>query len=266
LKCLYPYQEVKGYREVIAPGNGAQYTGLGLVKLKPKAVFAGESPGKEAVLVILKGFCRVEVDGVSFEGLGARDDVFSGLPAAAYVPLDSNYKITEAAGQEAEVAVLMAAAEKKYPPFEVRPEDVVVKHRGELNYQRKIHDIIVANGEGKVDRIIVGETYSMPGHWSSYPPHKHDCYDLPSENEMEEIYYFKIKPEEGFGVQLIYTADGRTREAYLIKDGDTVAIPYGYHPVAAAPMSQVYYLWVLAGGRGRQLAAKEDPNITCLTR
>lgn len=260
MKYLYSHEETAGYREIVAPGNQTKHTGLGLIKLGPLAAFEGETRDREAVLVMLKGNCRAKVGGANFDHL-ARKEVFSGRATAVYVPRNSRYKITETSGREAEVAVLTAVAEKAYEPFVVRPEEVVVNHRGALNYQRDVHDIIVENGEGRVDRIVVGETFAYPGQWSSYPPHKHDTYNPPAESEMEEIYHFRIKPREGFAAQLIYTNDGSVREAYMVKDGDTVAIPAGYHPVAAAPGYQVYYLWVLSGNRGRQLMMNDDPSF-----
>ena len=115
-------------------------------------------------------------------------------------------------------------------------------------------------GKGKVDRIVLGETYSMPGQWSSYPSHKHDTDNLPFEVNMEEIYHFKVNPGQGFGIQVMYSDDMSLRESYIIKNGDSVAIKNGYHPVAAAPGYQVYYLWVMAGVDTRQLTPCDDPD------
>ncbi len=264
MKYLFPHEKMAGYREIVAPGKQTKNTGFGLIQLGPSDTFEAETLDREVVLVILKGNCLAKAGNVTFDHL-ARKDVFSGRATAVYVPRSSRYKITETAGQEAEVAVLTAAAGKAYEPFVVRPEEIVVNHRGALNYQRDVHDIIVENGEGRVDRIVVGETFTYPGQWSSYPPHKHDTYNPPAETEMEEIYHFKMKPREGFAAQLIYISDGSVREAYMVSDGDTVAIPVGYHPVAAAPGYQLYYLWVLSGNRGRQLIMNDDPNFAWIS-
>ena len=98
---------------------------------------------------------------------------------------------------------------------------------------------------------MLGETINPPGNWSSYPPHKHDRHAPPEEVALEEVYYYRFKPDGGFGVQLIY--DDRDERALIVRDGDVVAIPSGYHPVVAAPGYTLYYLWVMAG-EGRQLA------------
>ena len=159
------------------------------------------------------------------------------------------------------VAVLAALATKKYESFVVTPDEVVLNHRGVLNYQRDVHDILTSNADGKVDRIVVGETFTVPGNWSSYPSHKHDTQNMPYETKMDEIYHFKVKPTAGFGVQILYSDDLTLREAHMIKDGDSMAIPKGYHPVVAAPGFQVYYLWVMAGPFSRELTPCDDPKL-----
>jgi 5-deoxy-glucuronate isomerase len=108
------------------------------------------------------------------------------------------------------------------------------------------------------EHFIIGETVNPPGNWSSWPPHKHDINDYPNEIDMEEVYYFKVNPPTGFGVQRIYDVD--FSEIYVVEDGDTVLIKRGYHPVAAAPGHQVYYLWIL-GGEERILLPNDDPKF-----
>ena len=45
---------------------------------------------------------------------------------------------------------------------------------------------------------------------------------------------------------------------HVVRDGDVVVLPYGYHPVAAAPGYSLYYLWAMVGAE-RRLALYEDP-------
>jgi 5-deoxy-glucuronate isomerase len=264
LKYFYPAEDFKGYREIVKIGEPSEYTGLGILKLGAKETYAGETKNEEVVLVIMSGKCDIKVNGLSYPNQGERKDVFSGKATAVYVPVNSKYEVTESQGFNLEVGVCFAKAEKKFEPFVVKPEEVIFNHRGILNYQRDVYDIVVDNGEGRVQRIVVGETYSYPGQWSSYPSHKHDTYNPPYEANMEEIYYFKVKPDDGFGIQVIYTDDLSLRVAYMIKDGDTIFIPKGYHPVAAAPGFQVYYLWVMAGNYGRKLIPRDDPKLAWL--
>ena len=43
-------------------------------------------------------------------------------------------------------------------------------------------------------RLIVGETYTPSGNWSTYPPHRHKVDNLPAEAAHEEMYYFRVNP------------------------------------------------------------------------
>ncbi|EAX48868.1 Myo-inositol catabolism IolB domain protein [Thermosinus carboxydivorans Nor1] len=262
MSYFYPAKEQKGFRQVIPVGEKTAYTGFGLLNLAAGESYGAETKEEEVALVLLAGKCRITVNGQTFDNL-SRKDVFAEKATAVYAPKSSRWEVT-AISPKLEVAVLSAPAERQFAPFVIRPEDVIFNHRGVLNWQRDVYDIMVANVEGKVDRIVVGETYSFPGQWSSYPSHKHDTQNLPYECQMDEIYYFKVKPTEGFGVQIMYNDDLTLREAYMIKDGDAVALPAGYHPVAAAPGFQVYYLWVMAGPHGRQLTPNDDPKLKWL--
>lgn len=264
MEYLYPHEESKGHKQVIKVGKDMEFCGFGLVNLQNRESHEARTDNEEVVLVIISGKCNIKVGDMEFNDLGGRKDVFSGKPTSVYVPINSTYSIEESLGFSVEIAVVSSKAEKQFKPFVVKPEDVEQNHRGILNWQRDVRDIIVDNAEGKVHRIVVGETISYPGQWSSYPSHKHDEHNPPLEAKMEEVYHFRIKPQEGFGIQVMYNDDLSLRKAYMLKDKDTVIIPEGYHPVAAAPGFQVYYLWVMAGDYGRELIPKDDPKLSWL--
>ncbi|HYH02441.1 MAG TPA: 5-deoxy-glucuronate isomerase [Bacillota bacterium] len=198
----------------------------------------------------------MECAGQRFENL-CRKDVFSANPVSIYIPIACDYQVT--ALSRVEIAVCKVKAEKQYAPFLVRADEVISNQRGQLNWRREVKDIITYKYEGRVDRIVLGETFGYPGQWSSYPSHKHDRDHLPDEVNMEEVYHFRINPKQGFGVQVLYNDDLSLNECYAVRNGDTIAIKEGYHPVAAAPGYQVYYLWVMAGTSGRTLTPNDDP-------
>lgn len=255
----YKGQAYSGYREVIPANEGLM--SFGLLKLNDQEEYTGESGRFEIALVILSGKATVRVDEQEYKDLGERKDVFSGRAATVYIPRDSKYQV-KAKSENFEAALCFVQVEEKYPSFVVKPEEVVVNQRGgETNWQREVHDIIVDNGEGKVGRIVVGETYSAPGNWSSFPSHKHDTYVPGMETELVEIYHYRVSPDSGFGIQVLYTEDRELNEAYLIRDTDSVFIPKGYHPVVAPPSIKVYYLWFLAGNMGRKMLPNDDPNF-----
>ncbi len=99
--------------------------------------------------------------------------------------------------------------------------------------------------------LVVGETYSPPGLWSGTPLHMHDKDDPDAgQSDHEEIYYHLAKHPEGrwgpYGVQFLFD-DAGLDKAYVIHHRDAVAIPGAAHPVVAGPVSDMLYVWALAG-------------------
>lgn len=245
-----------GYTAMLEPGDGLELLGFGLLRLNPGDRYETLSAQYETALVILGGRCSATAGGHSWAEVGAREDVFAGPAASLYVPAGVTWSVTAITALE--VAVIRAPAEATgTDPVLIRPDEVVVHRRGRPGFAREVHDLIADNVPA--ERLVIGETFNAPGEWSSYPPHKHDVDRGELESVMEEFYYFRVDPRQGFGVQMIYTADGELDEAYRIQDGDLTLLPRGYHPVAAAPGYRVYYLWALAGYQGRKLRPADDP-------
>ncbi len=259
MKRFYGKTEIKGYGEVVDTEAGLEVIGFGMIHLQKDEKIELESGEYELGLVILSGTCDVVAGEFSALGKGKRKDVFSGKPTTIYIPRDAAYTVTAVGEGALEIGVCKVKADKKYEPFVVEPEEVVTEHRGQLNWQRDVNDIITTKFEGKVDKIVLGETYGCPGQWSSYPSHKHDTDSLPYEVDMEEIYHFRVNPSQGFGIQVMYNGDFSLNESYMVRNGDSIAIKEGYHPVAAAPGYSIYYLWVMAGKSGRKLTPNDDP-------
>lgn len=259
MKRFYEKQEFKGYKEVITKEAELEVIGFDLIRLEPKESISCKSGEYELGLVILSGTCSVTAENFEAAELGSRRNVFDGKPATVYIPRDTQYNVMAEGYGTLEIGVCKVKADKKYEPFVVRPEDITTEHRGKLNWQRDVNDIITSKYEGKVDKIVLGETYGCAGQWSSYPSHKHDTDNMPYEVNMEEIYHFKVNPVQGFGIQVMYNDDMSLKESYIVRDGDSIAIKEGYHPVAAAPGYSVYYLWVMAGNSGRRLTPCDDP-------
>src|SRR3546814_2410791 len=83
------------------------------------------------------------------------------------------------------------------------------------------------------DSLLVVEVITPGGHWSSYPPHKHDTATPGAETALEETYYHRLQPRQGFAIQRVYTDDRSLDETISVEDGDVVMVPRGYHPVGA---------------------------------
>ena len=180
---------------------------------------------------------------------------FDGPPHALYLPPGTAYRVE--ATSELELAACSAPAETGVEAFVVRPEEIEVERRGSGNMEREVRPILMA--ERPAERLLVVEVITPNGHWSSYPPHKHDRDAAPEETYLEETYYHRVNPEQGFAVQRVYTEDRSLDETMTVSDGDTVLVPGGYHAVSAPPGYDLYYLNVMAGPL-REWKFKNDPD------
>ena len=95
--------------------------------------------------------------------------------------------------------------------------------------------------------LLVVEVRTPSGHSSSYPPHRHDRDNLPAESLLEESYYHRIDPGQGFVFQRVYTDERDLDQAMAVEDHDVVLVPSGYHPVSVPYGYESYYLNVMAG-------------------
>lgn len=210
------------------------------------------SNNKELVLTVLTGKCSMKLKNdifglVEYDSLGHREDVFSGKPNMVYVPCNTEY-VVESESENLGIGIFKAPANKNTSPVLVKSQDVVCSSRGTNNWRRNVCTGIGPNIEA--EKLLVGETINPPGNWSGIPAHKHDKLNLPYEVPFEEIYFFMIKPSNGFGILRAYTPpDDKDPfdEALVIENGDAVSLPRGYHPVCVAPGFQLYYLWGLSG-------------------
>jgi len=247
----------KGYIPIVSTEQGlTKFIDFALLRLeKGETSDKIASSDREAVVVILSGVCDIYTENMKWENLGHRANVFEGAATALYLLSGSFFQVR--ARSSVEIAIAFAPCRKVLShPVLIKPEDVAINKRGTSNWKREVHDIIMDNVQA--EKLLVGETFNPPGNWSSYPPHKHDRNDPPYEYKLEEIYFFKIHPPQGFGIQRIYSPQNNFDELYLVKNNDLIVIPYGYHPVVAAPGYSLYYLWVLAGEK-RAMRVRDDP-------
>jgi 5-deoxy-glucuronate isomerase len=232
-----------------------QYTGLTVRRLAPGEPWTFSLIEEEVGIVILSGRCTVDACDARWE-LGERESIFEGKPWALYLPIHTSGRII--AGTACEIAFCTTRAEQSFPPKVIHPDEVEVEIRGAGNACRQINHIV--NPEFPAHRLLIVEVFTPSGNWSSYPPHKHDVSDLPREADLEEIYYYRIDPPDGFGLQRLHTADGSFDQAYVIHDGDLLLVPEGYHTFAVAQGYTGYYLNILAGNESiRTMQPSDDP-------
>lgn len=233
---------------------GWQYIRFDVHTFRPGDKLSAEAGDDETALIILGGQCDVESTAGTWKGLGQRRNVFDGLPHALYLPRQTAYTVR--ATTPLEVAFCGAKAEQSLPARLVQPQDVRVEIRGGKNVTRQIYHLLAP--EFPAHRLLIVEVYTPSGNWSSFPPHKHDQPDMPHENRLEEIYYYKLSHPDGFAIQRLYTGDARMDQALVVRDNDLVLVREGYHPVVTAPGYHCYYLNVLAGDV-RSMQAADDP-------
>ncbi|MBB2932356.1 5-deoxy-glucuronate isomerase [Paraburkholderia silvatlantica] len=234
---------------------GWRYVGFAAYRLETdELVYVGE-PDRESCIVVLSGAVDIEAGGERWSSLGSRDSVFEdAAPYALYVP--PGVKATVHATRTAEVGVASAPAKGTLPVRLIEPAQMKRSTRGKGANTRYVCDILPQ--DSPAESLLVVEVRTPSGHSSSYPPHKHDADRLPDESALEETYYHRLNPQQGFAFQRVYT-DGRDLdETMAVENHDVVMVPRGYHPVVVPYGYDSYYLNVMAGPR-REWHFHNDP-------
>ncbi len=245
------------------PCNPCKLLDFELLVLAPGESASGATAGREILAVLLGGKADIQVGETAFAGIGERASVFEGKPYAVYLPAGYEYTITAVTGLQ--IALASAPSDLQTAPYLITPEQVVTGVWGCDNHTRHYHQILVESVQPALParRLIVGETYTPSGNWSTYPAHKHETDDLPREAYHEEMYYFRVMPDSGFGVARFYH-DETDAVNYTVKDNSILMIPDGYHTYVGAPGFQSYYLWFLAGEHRTQAVQADAAQAAAL--
>jgi 5-deoxy-glucuronate isomerase len=241
--------------EVTPQSAGWSHVGFQVVKLDPGQRHEGGSPDREACLVLLSGTANIVAGDLSAGNAGGRQSVFDDVPpAAVYVPAGVGYSVT--AVSSLELAIGTAPASGGGQPRLIDPAGMSREVRGTGTNQRFVRNIIPETEPA--ESLLVVEVITPGGHWSSYPPHKHDTATEGEETALEETYYHRLNPPQGFAIQRVYTDDRSIDETITVEDGDVVMVPRGYHPTGAPHGYDLYYLNVMAGPN-RKWIFRNDP-------
>ncbi len=245
-----------GKSEIYKLGKcGCKNVEIDMLRLADGETKSYNEENKEYGVLILGGKCTVKGEGFSYENIGERKDVFSGKATCVYIPRNTPFNVTGIG--EVSIAITKCPSKNDHKIALITPEMVNSKIMGKPGWTREAFFILDERTEA--DQIYIGECYVKGGQWASYPPHKHDDANMPTEAATEEIYYYEFKKPTGFGIQSVYTKEGDVDETYTVKSGDFVEIPRGYHPFHAAPGYDNYYLWIMAGPvRGFYMTTDED--------
>ncbi len=224
---------------------GWAFVGFHLHRLRPGETAAAETGGREAILVIVEGKARITADGTEFGEMGDRLDVFERTaPHCLYVPAGSGWQAE--ATTPLTLAICSAPAAPGRPARRLGPEGIALTPRGTGTNTRYINNIAMEDRD-VAESLLVTEVFTPAGHWSSYPPHRHDEDDFPNITYLEETYYHRLNPAQGYGHQRVFTEDGSLDETVSPANHDVVLVPRGHHPCAAPHGYEMYYLNVMAG-------------------
>ncbi len=220
----------------VSPGNSdLQHLHYGRIRLDAKVrQVSFETNGRETALLCMKGGCHIKVGG---------DAIQLGLYDAIYVPRGSAVEVR--ADAEVDLVEVSAEVTGDYPLQVIRYEEVAKNPAlkfstgGEAS-RRDINIVIGTNV--KAGRIVAGFTKSAPGNWTSWPPHEHS-------SMLEEVYVYFDMPAPAFGIQLVYLKRERPEFVEVVRDGDAVLMPAGYHPNVAAPGHSINFIWLMAAHR-----------------
>jgi len=208
------------------------YGRIRLGRDKRQVSFTNE--GQETGLVCLNGECEVLAGEQRF--FLTRDD-------ALYVP--KSLPISVQTVSEADLIECFAPVEGDYPlqfvsGDTVRKDEKLHFIAGTAGAHREINILLGSNIQA--GKLVVGITRSLPGNWTSWPPHEHAAM-------LEEIYVFVDMPAPTFGLQLVYTDGISAAEVEVVRDGDAVLLPAGYHPNVAIPGATLNFVWIMAAHR-----------------
>ena len=221
------------------------YVGFGLYRLAPGDSVTEQTGDTEVILVLVEG--RAEISGAdqNWGELGDRMDVFEKTPPhGVYLPNGTDWQAT--ATTHCTLAVCTAPGHGNHAAQVLGPAGISLEKRGTGTNTRFINNIAM-EGRDVADSLLVTEVFTPAGNWSSYPPHRHDEDDFPNMTYLEETYYHRLNPSQGYGHQRVWTEDGSLDETMSVSNHDVVLVPKGHHPCGAPYGYEMYYLNVMAG-------------------
>ena len=190
---------------------------------------------RETGFIVLSGEAAVGVADRKVE-LGKFDSI--------YLPRDSQINVSTTT--RVDIAEFSADVANRYPVQVVRfadickdPTQVFTAGSGTAAC-RHLHMAIAKNVEA--GRLVAGFTWSDPGNWTSWPPHEHAAM-------LEEMYVYFNMPAPAFGIQMVYKNTDVPELVTVVRDGDAVLMPGGYHPNVSVPGHRICFLWAMAAHR-----------------
>jgi 5-deoxy-glucuronate isomerase len=220
----------------VSPENSTmKHLAYGRIILNSSTLKVSFSNGnRETGLICLSGQATVKTGG---------SDVKLAQYDAIYIPRDSSVEVST--DSMVDIAEFSSDVEKKYPLQIVRYAEISKDPGMKFNAggpasSRHLNMVIAKNVEA--GRLVAGFTHSDPGNWTSWPPHEH-------EKMLEELYVYFDMPAPAYGIQLVYKNMEYPELVTVVRDGDAVLMPGGYHPNVSVPGHPIAFLWAMAAHR-----------------
>ncbi|SDG02760.1 5-deoxy-glucuronate isomerase [Alloyangia pacifica] len=241
----HPFGTHGKVHEITPQSAGWRYVGFSLYRLRAGESVCEATGDREVILVMVEGKAKLTGAGKDWGELGERMNVFEKTPPhCLYLPNGTDWSAE--ATTDCTLAVCSAPGMGGHEARRIGPDGITLTQRGEGANTRHINNIAMEN-EDYCDSLLVTEVFTPAGNWSSYPSHRHDEDDFPRITYLEETYYHRLNPGDGFGIQRVYTDDRMLDETMAVHDHDVVCVPRGHHPCGAPYGFEMYYLNVMAG-------------------
>lgn len=241
----HPTRETGKVHDITPENAGWGYVGFSLYRLQRGERVAEATGDREVILVLVEGRARIQGAGRDWGEMGDRLDVFERTPPhCLYLPSGTDWEAV--ATTDCTLAVCSAPGQGSHEAQRLGPEGIELAPRGKGTNTRYVNNIAM-EGRDVADSLLVTEVFTPAGHWSSYPSHRHDEDDFPRMTYLEETYYHRLNPAQGFGLQRVYTEDGTLDETMAVRNHDVTLVPKGHHPCGAPYGYDLYYLNVMAG-------------------
>ena len=241
---IKPRKDSQQIVSVTPASAGWRYVSFSAYRLAPGGTVTVSDDSNELCAVVLSGIVSAQTEDHDWSEIGQRLSVFEdAAPFAVYIPPRS--KLTITAKTNAELGVAGGPAKRELPARLIEPTAIRRSVRGKSSNIRYVCDILPQ--DEPAESVLVVEVKTPSGHSSSYPPHKHDIDNVPEESLLEESYYHRINPPQGFVFQRVYSDSRDLDESMAVGDRDVVLVPRGYHPVVVPHGYESYYFNVMAG-------------------
>ena len=222
----------------VTPANSTnRHLSYGRIILNPQLPsVAFRNGGQETGFIVLTGAATVTVDGNAHELVQ-----YDGI----YIPRDSSIEVRSTG---VDIVELSCDVEAHYPLQAVRYAEVLQNgslsfNAGAVTSQRRVNIVLGKNVDA--GRLVAGFTVVEPGNWASWPPHEHGAM-------LEEMYVYFNMPDPSFAIQMVYNDTQYPELVTVVRDGDAVLMPSGYHPNVTVPGHRMCFLWAMAAVREKE--------------